>query len=414
MAKRTRFAAALTAVALVAACSTTENKGTSDPAGADTGVTDTSIKVGGVVVKTSPTGYSTADTELGAKARFDRANAEGGVNGRKIDYSGTEDDGMDPAKGGTLAKKLVQKDRVFALVPVNSPVFGGSQFLESEKVPWFGWATGPQWCGIKTGFGFNGCLAPKPGGNSQTWWGNLVGEQIGGAKGKKAWIQGTDSSGSKYGVGTIGNSFKAAGFEIVGTSAALPSTAPPADFSPYVNKIIKAKPDVVVSVIAGGKFNSGLYAGLKKAGYKGAITDAVSYDPKILADPATAKALDGVLAAPMFEPFESDIPEVAKLKADILKSAPDTKLFTQSMAVGYWAADIFLKITEKAGKTLTRQSFLTASAGFSYDNPGFGRISYPKDQAEPNGCGALVKLNGTKFEVAQHLKCFDNVVLPQQ
>ena len=65
------------------------------------------------------------------------------------------------------------------------------QFLETEKVPWFGWATGPQWCGITTGFGFNGCLAPKPGAGSQTWWGNLVGEQLGGAKGKRAWIQGT-------------------------------------------------------------------------------------------------------------------------------------------------------------------------------------------------------------------------------
>jgi branched-chain amino acid transport system substrate-binding protein len=409
---RVRLVGVVAMVTLAAGCAT-KNTSTSDSGSA--GVSDKSIKIGGVVVKSSPTGYSTGDTEIGAKARFDRANAEGGVNGRKIEFSGAEDDGMDPAKGGTAAKKLVQKDKVFALVPVNSPVFGGGPFLEQSKVPWFGWATGPQWCGTTTGFGYNGCLAPKPGAGSQTWWGNLVAAQVGGAKGKTAFIQGTDSSGSKYGVGTIGHSFAAAGFALVGTSVAIPSTAPPADFSPYVNKIMKSNkggpPDVVVSVIAGGKFNTGLYAGLKKAGYKGAITDAVSYDPKILADPAAKAALDGVLAAPMFEPFESDSPEVAKMKADIQKAAPGTSVFTQSMAIGYWSADIFLKIAEKSGKTLTRDSFLQAASNFSYENPGFGKISYPKDQSEPNGCGALVKLSGGAFSVVQHLKCFDNVPL---
>jgi ABC-type branched-subunit amino acid transport system substrate-binding protein len=397
---------------LLAACTTSN---TSSSGSGSQGVTDTSIRVGGVVVKTSATGYSTGDTELGAKARFARANAEGGVNGRTIEFIGAEDDGLDPAKGMTAAKKLVQRDKVFALVPVSSPVFGGGQFLEQQQVPWFGWATGPQWCGNKTAFGYNGCLAPKPGSGSQTWWGNQVAAQLGGAKGKTVWMQGTDSSGSKYGVQTIGASFTTAGFTLAGSSAAVPSTAPPQDWLPYVNKIMKSDnggpPDVVVSVMAGGKFNTGLYGALKKAGYKGTITDATSYDPKAIADPANKQALEGILAAPMFEPFESASPEVAVMKADIQKVAGPGVVFDQHMAIGYWSADIFLKIAERAGKDLTRDSFLTAAASFSYENPGFGTIAYPKDQSEPNGCGALVQLDGDAFTVVQHLKCFDNVPL---
>ena len=412
MRKTTRLTAALAAVLLAAACGTTDNKGSSGDDGA--GVTDTTIKIGGVVVKTSATGYSTAGAEIGAKARFERANAEGGVNGRKIEFLGAEDDGMDPAKSTTLAQKLVQKDKVFALVPVSSPPFGAAGFLDQQGVPWFGWATGPQWCGTKTGFGYNGCLAPAKGAGTQTWWGHQIAAQLGGSANKRAWVQGTDSTASKTGVGTIAQSFTGAGFKIAGTSAAIPATAPPQDWLPYVNKIMKAEggpPDVVVSTMAGAKLNAGLFGALRKAGYKGAITDATSYDPNVLKDPAIKAGLDGVLATPQFEPFESDLPEVVRMKEDIKKVAGNDVVFTQHMAIGYWSAEVFLQIAAKAGKDLTRASFLKAAEGFSYQNPGFGRIEYPENKTESNGCGALVQLKGDAFVVAQHLKCTDNVPL---
>ncbi|MFB4281954.1 MULTISPECIES: ABC transporter substrate-binding protein [unclassified Nonomuraea] len=401
-------------VALLAAGCAAQQQGTTAQGGA-AGVTDTTIKVGGVLTKTSASGYSTKDAELGAKARFERANAEGGVHGRKIEFLGAEDDGQDAAKGDAAAKKLVQKDQVFALVPVHAPNFGGAAFLEQQGVPWFGWATGPQWCGTKTGFGYNGCLAPKQGAGSQTWWGRQMADLLGGAEGKSVYVQTSDSSGSKYGGTTISQSFTAAGFELAGVNSGLPAAAPPPDWLPYVNKIMTsdggAPPDVVVSVIAGTKFNVGLYAALKRAGYKGVLTDATSYDAAILKDPASAQALEGVIAAPMFEPFESTAPEIARLRQDVEKVAPGTVL-TQHLAIGYWAADIFLDMLNKTGKDLTREKFLaTGNGSYLYENAGFGKIQYPKDHSEPNGCGALVKLEGGAFQVAKSMKCFDNVPL---
>ncbi|MEV4177343.1 ABC transporter substrate-binding protein [Nonomuraea sp. NPDC049709] len=401
-------------VALLAAGCAAQQQGTTAQGGA-AGVTDTTIKVGGVLTKTSASGYSTKDAELGAKARFEGANAEGGVHGRKIEFLGAEDDGQDAAKGDAAAKKLVQKDQVFALVPVHAPNFGGAAFLEQQGVPWFGWATGPQWCGTKTGFGYNGCLAPKQGAGSQTWWGRQMADLLGGAEGKSVYVQTSDSSGSKYGGTTISQSFTAAGFELAGVNSGLPAAAPPPDWLPYVNKIMTsdggAPPDVVVSVIAGTKFNVGLYAALKRAGYKGVLTDATSYDAAILKDPASAQALEGVIAAPMFEPFESTAPEIARLRQDVEKVAPGTVL-TQHLAIGYWAADIFLDMLNKTGKDLTRERFLaTGNGSYLYENAGFGKIQYPKDHSEPNGCGALVKLEGGAFQVAKSMKCFDNVPL---
>ena len=411
---RKRMIAVLAAAGLAAAaCAAEQSGGTAS--GTASGVTDTSIKIGGVLTKTSASGYSTKDAEIGAKARFERANAEGGVNGRKIDFIGAEDDGQDAAKGDAAAKKLVQKDQVFALVPVHAPNFGGAAFLEQQGVPWFGWATGPQWCGTKTGFGYNGCLAPKPGAGSQTWWGRQMADLLGGAEGKSVYVQTSDSSGSKYGGTTISQSFTAAGFKLVGVNSGLPAAAPPPDWLPYVNKIMTSNggkaPDVVVSVIAGTKFNVGLYSALKRAGYQGVLTDATSYDAAILKDQASAQALEGVIAAPMFEPFESTAPEIARFKQDVEKVAPGA-VPTQHMAIGYWAADIFLDMLGKAGKDLTRERFLAVGNGdYLYENAGFGRIQYPKDHSEPNGCGALVRLEGGAFQVAKSMKCFDNVPL---
>jgi hypothetical protein len=67
---------------------------------------------------------------------------------------------------------------------------------------------------------------------------------------------------------------------------------------------------------------------------------------------------------------------------------------------------------EQTGRDLTREKFLaTGNGSFLYENAGFGKIQYPKDHAEPNGCGALVKLEGGAYRVAKSMKCFDNVPL---
>nr|BFE37433.1 hypothetical protein GCM10010200_096840 [Actinomadura rugatobispora] len=372
-------------------------------------MTGKTIKVAGLLTKTSPIGYSSAEAELGAKARFDRANAEGGVHGRKIEFIGAGDATMDPATGMTVVRRQVEKDRVFAIVPVSAPGFNGMEYLEQRKVPWVGWVTSPAQCGLSTAFGFNGCLTPKPGTKLAPWWPDQVGAAIGG-KDKTVWMQGTDTASSKVGTATIGTAFQDAGFKVVGTSTSVPAGAPPQDWLPFINKVKTSAdggwPDVVVSIMSGVKHNGGFYTALKKAGYKGAISDATSYDPKVLADPQSVAALEGVYAAPQLEPFESGIAEVVKMKADLQKAAGGKELvFSQHMATGYWSADVFLAMLEKTGKDLTRESFIKASQNFSYENPGFGRVSYPKNKTASNGCGSLVRVQGGKFVVAQHLRC---------
>jgi branched-chain amino acid transport system substrate-binding protein len=389
---------------LLAACAVSP---AAPPGDGTRGVTDDSIKVGGLLLKTSSSGYTLADTELGTRARFARANADGGVHGRRIDFIGAEDDGGDPAKDLAAARKLVQRDEVFAVVPANSPFMGGADFLVQNRVPFFGWAVNPQMCGNTYGYGFSGCLVPSKGSQTQTWWGHQIAAQIGGAAGRSAWVQGSDNDASRFGVHTLELSFKAAGFRIAGTAASMPSKGVPTDWSPYVNAILAAKPDVVVSVMT-TPFNIGLYGGLKKAGYKGVFTDAVDYDPKLLAQPAVRAALQGGITATQFAPFESDLPEVEQMKEDLRKESGKADLaFTNPMAIGYWSADLFLAIAEKAGRDLTVDSFTAVPRdGFTHSNPGLGELTFPQDWKDPAGCGALVRLDGDEYKVVQPLKCF--------
>ena len=90
--------------------------------------------------------YGGAD--VGAKARFQRANDAGGVNGRTIDYAGFADDSGDPVVGNRGREGArASRPAVFAVVPAVTSDFTASAYLVQQKVPYFGWALSSDFCG---------------------------------------------------------------------------------------------------------------------------------------------------------------------------------------------------------------------------------------------------------------------------
>ncbi len=81
----------------------------------DVGVTEDSIKIGGTFPLTGVAAPGYSEIPTGAKAYFDHVNANGGVNGRKIEFV-VKDDGYDPTKTSSLTDELVLQDEVFATV----------------------------------------------------------------------------------------------------------------------------------------------------------------------------------------------------------------------------------------------------------------------------------------------------------
>lgn len=118
------------------------------------GVTDSEIRVGGVVSKTNPIGGQYADAAKGVQAYFDMINAKGGIYGRKLVLSKVRDDNT--VKNQEEVQALISEDNVFAALPIATLLFGGAEKLAKEKIPTFGWNINEEWTGPNNLFGEKG------------------------------------------------------------------------------------------------------------------------------------------------------------------------------------------------------------------------------------------------------------------
>jgi branched-chain amino acid transport system substrate-binding protein len=99
------------------------------------GVTAKSILLEGTFPLSGPaSGY--APIPVGMGAYFAYANAQGGINGRKINWH-FEDDGYNPANTVQITHKFVEQDHAFALVGGlgTEPQLAVRQYLNDNKVP---------------------------------------------------------------------------------------------------------------------------------------------------------------------------------------------------------------------------------------------------------------------------------------
>jgi branched-chain amino acid transport system substrate-binding protein len=101
----------------------------------DPGANDREIRIGHIAPYSGPaSAYGAIGKALGAY--FDKVNAEGGINGRKVRFL-TQDDSYNPAKTVEMARKLVEEDEVLLLfnplgTPPNSAIH---KYMNQKKVP---------------------------------------------------------------------------------------------------------------------------------------------------------------------------------------------------------------------------------------------------------------------------------------
>jgi branched-chain amino acid transport system substrate-binding protein len=108
----------------------------------DPGASDREIKIGNIMPYTGP---ASAYGEIGKTeaAYFQKINAEGGLNGRKVNFI-SYDDGYSPPKAVEQARKLVENDEVLLIFnPLGTPSNAAIQrYMNARKVPQLFVATG--------------------------------------------------------------------------------------------------------------------------------------------------------------------------------------------------------------------------------------------------------------------------------
>jgi ABC-type branched-subunit amino acid transport system substrate-binding protein len=363
-----------------------------------------------------------AGVAQGFEAGIYRFNKAGGLDGRKIQFTGFLDDAFSPATNLSNAQELVQSKHVMAVVPFSSQVATGStgSFLAANKVPFIGWSvnaafeTQPKW-----GLGINGNQ-----GNPEVQ--GLAGmQQALAATGNtktpskvKMALIGVDTPGGSIANSALAGVAKYTGMKVVYEQSPVPA-AGTTSYAPYASAIMSSGANVVYEVLASAGA-IGLAQQLKADGYKGIIINGVTYFPGQLASqPNEASALNGVYVEDEFPADENNTPAVKRAEKDLqaVGAAPD---LTSGTAVGYWSAIVFeqmLEATLKAeggnpskvtGATLEK----TVTSGFTYSDPiagGIGSETFPAAETIPTGCGTLVKTTGTTFKQIAPYQCLGAV-----
>ncbi len=140
--RASRAFASLVALGALFLASTPAPSAGAATAPAAVGVTRTTVTVGGLV-GTEP---ASVGAEIGAQARFARANRRGGVAGRTVEYA------------GNAADTAAAAATVFAIVPAVSDTLDTAT-LAQAATPFVGSASTTAWDGNRFGFGFVGAQA---------------------------------------------------------------------------------------------------------------------------------------------------------------------------------------------------------------------------------------------------------------
>jgi branched-chain amino acid transport system substrate-binding protein len=108
----------------------------------DTGASDTEIKIGNIMPYSGPaSAYGTIGKALAAY--FNKVNAEGGINGRKVTFI-SYDDGYAPPKTVEQARRLVENDDVLLILNSLGTAHNTAiqKYMNAKKVPQLFVATG--------------------------------------------------------------------------------------------------------------------------------------------------------------------------------------------------------------------------------------------------------------------------------
>jgi ABC-type branched-subunit amino acid transport system substrate-binding protein len=387
--------AVVVAATSLAACGNAAN--TVSHSGNSDGVSATSITVGGIASLSGPIPAEFGGVFDGAKAYFDMINAEGGVYGRKIDYSYQLDDASDPSQDVAQARALVSQDHVFSIVGVGTAVFSAASYLVQQDVPTFGYAITPTWSQGNNLFGAEGSFVdflspgPEPA---------FLAQQVHATKVALLAYNVTPSQEACQGFSSVLERY---GIHVVFSDLSIP--APAIDLSSQVIRLKAAGAQMVVSCmdLAG---NVLLSEALQQAQIHPVQYWLNGYDETDLHQ--YSKLMQGVYFLVTHTPFQLSAAELARYSGMALYLRELAKYFpndtpNEASLAGWINADLFVTGLRKLGAHTapTRSALIAAINGLvNYTADGLVSPITWKDEHDANGpydCNVYMQVRGGRF-----------------
>ncbi len=321
------------------------------PAAAQQGVSDTEIVIGSSNSFSGPLAFTGEQiTKFGVDLYFRVVNDAGGIHGRKI-RTVYYDDGYRPQDAVANTKKLVEQDRVFAIIiPQGSPpVVATLDYLEENKVPMlFPYQSSPVTRGKR--YVLQGMTLSDR--SSKMMIDYLAGPR----KLKKfAALYQDDEYGKSY-LTAFEKDLARFGLKLVAAESVKRGVT---DVSAQIAKLQAAKPEVTFLVLVPGPAAQAL-----KERQKIGWTDTLMVSTGPLTDERylalAADAAEGVEGLSLWpDPVTSDLPGVRLYREHMQRYFPKNEPNRYSIA-GYFAALLFTEGAKRAGRNLTRESLMAA------------------------------------------------------
>jgi ABC-type branched-subunit amino acid transport system substrate-binding protein len=367
------------------------------------GVTDSEIKVGGVVSKTNPLGGKYDHAFKGVEAYFEMINSQGGLYGRDLKLAVQRDDQV--ANNQQEAQALVSQDNVFAVLPVATLLFSGAETFASAQVPTFGWTINQEWAGPPNLFGERGsylcydCAYPI-----QPW----LADELGRSKVAVLAYNVPQSAGCAAGIQKSFDQYGDA--EIVFTDSALSYGT--TDYSVQVGKMKDLGVDFVTTCMDNNGVKS-LADEIRKQELPAVQYIQQGYDHDMARE--FSSVLDGSYVLTWFQPFEVEQPPPAMQDYfDWIEKVGGEP--SELSMVGWLNADLFVRGLKAAGPEFTRQKVVDAinvMENWTADGliPGVDWTIYHERNAD-EGCYAVSKIENGGFtpqfgEPGKPFLCFD-------
>lgn len=317
---------------------------------AEVGVTKNEIVIGSFMALSGPVAGIGTPLANGMQAYFNKLNADGGVNGRKIKLL-VEDDAFSAAKTVPAVRKLVEKDKVFAIVGgLGTPgCLAIMDYIGKADIPFVYPASGA------TALGFpakKNIFVVQP--NYRTE-GKVIAQFIKDkfATKKVAYIH-DDTEIGKEGAKYTQENLDVYGIKNV-ADIAFPTTN--LDFSSYVLKLKEAGAEVVVYHGTAGPAAS-IRKEAAKIGYKFemivnyALADTVMYQ-------LAGDSWEGVYATAWLPALAPDAPGVKNFYDTYTGYFPNGGGFAYA-AAGWVAAEVFTEAVRRCGNDVTHENLIKA------------------------------------------------------
>ena len=331
----------------------------------DTGATDTEIKIGHLVPYSGPvSAYGTIGKAAGAY--FAKVNAEGGINGRKINFMSL-DDAYTPSRTVEQARKLVEQDEVLLMFGTLGTAHNMAiqRYMNARKVPQLFVATGATRFGDPKGFPWTMGWQPTYQAEGVIYAQHILSTR---PNAKIAILMQNDDFGRDYLKGFmdgLGDKGKA----MVVSQVTYEVTDPTVDSQLVALKASGA--DVFFSITT-PKFAAQAIRKVAEIGWKPAhYLASVSQSVTSVFKPAGFENAKGVIsAAYLRDPTDyKDAKETQDYLAVMAKHYPGGDPNDSLNVLGYSSAQTLEAVLRKAGDNLTRENIMKIAANLSLSLP---------------------------------------------